>query len=381
MNYIRHLNAFFSFVRSDDRLACSHVSLYLALFQYWNFNRFQNPFPVYRDNLMNLSKIGSKNTYHKCIKELHEAKYIYYQPTASKFLPVRISVIRLDIQEELPTRYKQLDLFGDEKGNPACPKNDTDSVPNLGLTSTDFDTGTVPKMGHNIKPNFKKNKTVYDTPTENFKNENPGKENGNLHSVPKPVHNTERSRSVVNPTLSEVEECFRENNYPADEASKFFLYNQGKGWMITDKLAIKDWKALVHKWMLNPKKLGHKQEPAVPVPNNNIQNLYKSFLEGKKIFKFLTTDHFIQLNLQLTEQIMHDAWQERKNQLSGTNQYSINQLLQAYEEGNKNSQLIQQDQPNLIALAKRIAVIRHFQQQQHDGATSLNIDHNKNQET
>ena len=94
MNYIRHMNSFFTIVKNDAALTSSHISLYMALFQYWNYNRFQNPFPVYRENIMNLSKIGSKNTYHKCIKELHDAKYIYYHPSPSKFLPVRsVSVV------------------------------------------------------------------------------------------------------------------------------------------------------------------------------------------------------------------------------------------------------------------------------------------------
>src|SRR4051812_29871088 len=123
MNYIRHLNAFFSFVRNDERLACSHVSLYLALFQYWNFNRFQNPFPVYRLNLMQLSKIGSKNTYHKCIRHLHDAGYIIYHPPVSKFQVVQISLKRLDLKEEDQLMYKQLDLFS--------TNNDTGSVSNL----------------------------------------------------------------------------------------------------------------------------------------------------------------------------------------------------------------------------------------------------------
>src|SRR5688500_1091583 len=55
MNYIRHLNTFFSHVKTDTRLTSSHVSLYMALFQYWNFNRFQNPFSIYRENIMQLS--------------------------------------------------------------------------------------------------------------------------------------------------------------------------------------------------------------------------------------------------------------------------------------------------------------------------------------
>lgn len=352
MNYIRHLNAFFSLVRSDNRLACSHVSLYLALFQYWNFNRFQNPFPVYRDNLMNLSKIGSKNTYHKCIKELHEAKYIYYQPTASKFLPVRISVIRLDIQEEQPTRYKQLDLFGEDKGIPACLKNDTDAVPDLGLTSTDFDTGTVSKMGHNIKPNFKKGKTVSDTHKKIFnKNQKLGDQINSLAAVPNPGH-----------TLAEVQLFFDQNNYPSAEAQKFYLYNQGRGWMLRDKVPIQDWQSLAHKWMLGVgKENNHKKNISETGPTAD--DLFNRFSQGEKIFNLITSEHFQQLELILTDSLMQDAWKERINQLTGTNQHSINQLWDAYLQGNKENDLVKKDEPNLINLAKRIAVFQHFQKQ------------------
>lgn len=111
MNYIRHLNAFFSFVRNDERLACSHVSLYLALFQYWNFNRFQNPFTITRESIMLLSRLGSKHTYHKAIRHLNDTGYIIYHPHPTKFQAVKISMIRLDIKEEQQLRYRQLDLF------------------------------------------------------------------------------------------------------------------------------------------------------------------------------------------------------------------------------------------------------------------------------
>src|SRR6266704_1135254 len=96
MNYIRHLNTFFSRVKADSQLSCNHISLYMALFQYWNYNRFEGAFPVYRANLMQLSKIGSKNTYHKCIKELHHAGYIRYHPAINKYLPVKVSMRRFD---------------------------------------------------------------------------------------------------------------------------------------------------------------------------------------------------------------------------------------------------------------------------------------------
>ncbi len=381
MNYIRHLNAFFSFISTDTRLSASHVSLYMALFQYWNFNRFQNPFPIYRDNMMRQSKIGSKNTYHKCIKELHEAKYIYYHPSPSKFLPVKVSLARLDVQEEPVSRYRQLDLFNEENSISVCPNNGTDSVPILTATCTDFDTVPVPKMGHNIKHKHF-NKTESKLPAQKIfaKNEKLSQEINSLAGVPNSVH-TEQSRSAIAPTLSEVEEFFKLNNYPNSEANKFFNHYKAIGWKIKGITPIEDWKALAEKWMLNAKQWNSSDE-ANPFPYGgkvgmgaggrpDLQYLYERFLEGEKIFKFILPEHFAELHLELTEEIMQNALAERIDQLTGSNQYSLGQLWDAYLQGNENNELVVKDKPNLIALAKRIAVLKHFQQQKQNGKTSL----------
>ncbi|MEP7239023.1 MAG: hypothetical protein ABI685_14185 [Ferruginibacter sp.] len=363
MNYIRHLTAFYNHVKKDDNLTASHISLYMALFQYWNFNRFQNPFPVYRDNMMKLSKIGSKNTYHKCIRELHELKYIYYHPSPSKFLPVKVSIGRLDVEEEPASWYKQLDLFNEKNAKSGSPKIDTGSVPNLTDVSTDFDTVPVPIMGHNIKPNFLKNKTVSNTPTKIFnKNEKPKSEINSTAGVPNSVHKAERYLITIMPTLDKVEAFFKSANYPTTEAAKFFYYNQGRGWMLKDKVPIKDWQSLAHKWMLGIGKTNEEKKQS-PETGPAANDLLKRFLQGQKIFNLITIQHFQQLQLQLTEAVIQDAWKERINQLTGTNQHSLNQLWDAYLNGDEKNELLIKDKSNLINLAKRIAVVKHFQQQ------------------
>jgi len=374
MNYIRHLNAFFSFINTDTRLSASHVSLYMALFQYWNFNRFQNPFPIYRDNMMRQSKIGSKNTYHKCIKELHEAKYIYYHPSPSKFLPVKVSLARLDIQEEPVSRYRQLDLFNEEKSISVCPNNGTDSVPILTATSTDFDTVPVPKMGHNIKHKHF-NKTESKPPSQKIfdKNEKISEEINRLGGVPNSVHT---KQSV---TLTEVEDFFKSSNYPITEANKFFNHYKAIGWKIKGITPIEDWKALAEKWMLNAKQWNSSDEAKSPSMGGgfrgrpDLQYLYERFQEGEKIFKFILPEHFAELHLELSEETMQNALAERIDQLTGTNQYSLGQLWDAYLQGNENNELIVKDKPILIALAQRIAVLKHFQQHQRYGAKQLNF--------
>ncbi|UFH36428.1 transcriptional regulator [Flavobacterium acetivorans] len=92
MNYIKHLTAYFEKVSTDFELNPSHVSLYMALFQLWNVNRFQNPISISRDEVMRISKICSKATYHKCMKDIHNKGYIKYEPS---YNPFRGSIVHL----------------------------------------------------------------------------------------------------------------------------------------------------------------------------------------------------------------------------------------------------------------------------------------------
>ena len=85
MNYIHHLTGFFHRISSDNRLNPTHVSLYMALFQFWNVNHFCNPISICRQDLMRISKISAKATYHKCINELHAYGYIVYEPSNNAF--------------------------------------------------------------------------------------------------------------------------------------------------------------------------------------------------------------------------------------------------------------------------------------------------------
>lgn len=64
----------------------------MALFQIWNNNRFKEVFYINRDEVMQLSKVGSKSTYHRCIKELHHWTYIVYFPSHN---PYRGSKIKM----------------------------------------------------------------------------------------------------------------------------------------------------------------------------------------------------------------------------------------------------------------------------------------------
>lgn len=103
MNYIKHLNGFFQILEQDVRMTPYHISLYLSCFRIWNLNRFHNPFPISRFEMMRLCRIGSVNTYAKCIKELDKWGYIEYSPSANMHSGSMISCIRFDISRETST--------------------------------------------------------------------------------------------------------------------------------------------------------------------------------------------------------------------------------------------------------------------------------------
>ena len=92
INYIKHLNGVFEQFSKDSRLNPTHISLYVALFQIWNNNYFKKEFYINREEVMSFSKIGSKSTYHRCIKELTHWKYILYTPSHNPFKGSRIKM-------------------------------------------------------------------------------------------------------------------------------------------------------------------------------------------------------------------------------------------------------------------------------------------------
>ena len=92
VNYIKHLKGVFIQFSKDNRLNPTHISLYVALFQIWNRNRFLEEFYINREEVMSFSKIGSKSTYHKCIKELNHWQYIIYYPSHNPFKGSKIKM-------------------------------------------------------------------------------------------------------------------------------------------------------------------------------------------------------------------------------------------------------------------------------------------------
>ncbi|MEX1190887.1 MAG: transcriptional regulator, partial [Brumimicrobium sp.] len=96
VNYIAHQSGVLETLFSDERISPWHISLYMALFITWNQTRFKSEISITREEIMDKSKIGSANTYTKCIKQLDEWGYIKYLPSTNKYKASKVHMYRFD---------------------------------------------------------------------------------------------------------------------------------------------------------------------------------------------------------------------------------------------------------------------------------------------
>lgn len=99
MGRLQQLTNYIKKVTSDARLKPIHIALSLALCDVWIVEQFQQPYRVSRRVLMQASRIRSKATYHKVIKELQTFGYLKYNPS---YHPKNASQVVLVINDQSP---------------------------------------------------------------------------------------------------------------------------------------------------------------------------------------------------------------------------------------------------------------------------------------
>ena len=196
-NYIRHLSQFYLLISEDTNLNSTHVSLYMALFQFWNLNRFKNPFYINRGDVMRLSKIGSKSTYHKCLRDLDKWKYIIYYPSHN------------------PLKGSEIKMY------------------NYGTSSSQV-------QGQLLEQNSPKIGQVLGQAEVSLINNNKQKE----------TYKQERPNSI-----NEVILFFNKSEWPKIEGEKFFSYYESLNWKIKGITKIYNWKSSAKNWMLKAQEM------------------------------------------------------------------------------------------------------------------------------
>ena len=263
MNYIRHLTTFFEKISRDEQLNPTHISLYISLFQYWNVNRFKNPISITRSEIMRISKIYAKATYHKCIKDLHELGYIVYEPSYNHFKGSLVhlldfELVQQDVQEmngkdtkkqtttvQLVNRNRPVN---EQVLNRIRPLNEQELVPSINNTNSINNINCVYGGEQSQKINELKN---FNTKQREEKEK--------LRQKKKKVL-PEKSFSI--PSVEEVRAYFDLEQYPTLEAEKFHNYFSSNGWLVGGKTKMKDWKAAARNWILNTKNFGYDKNNA-----------------------------------------------------------------------------------------------------------------------
>lgn len=230
MNYVVHLNNFFALMRRDTHLRPCHISLYMALFHRWNEVHFSKTFLVHRETIMKTSRIGSKHTFLKCLRDLHHSRYILYQPPLNRFSAGKVYIRPLTSASKPPA---QQDLFTGTGNAPEAgslltgPGIESDTGPGSILTDDGTESGTGPgsKVVH-----FNK-------------------------QLNKLINSANRQRTEKNidhpiPSAAEVAAWFQQKKHPAAEAEKFFLHFESTGWHTSRNTPIVNWQAAADKWML-----------------------------------------------------------------------------------------------------------------------------------
>lgn len=211
VNYIKHLESTFDQFSQDDRLTTCHVSLYYSLFHLWNLSKFQNPISICRSDMMRLSKIGSANTYTRCLKQLDEWGYIQYLPS-----------------------------FNPTKG----------SLVNLYTFNNSGDKGSDKGSG--------KGSVIVVRPSINSKN--------NLNNK---TSKTRKGKTAFSsPSIDEVKEFFLENESSNSEAENFHNYFESNGWLVGGKAKMKNWQAAARNWIKRAQNF--RSSSGVEKPNNRL---------------------------------------------------------------------------------------------------------------
>ncbi len=308
MNYIRHLNGFFERLAGDKRMSSYHISLYIALFQHWNANRFSGQFTVSRTEMMDLARIGSANTYARCMKELADWGYIDYAPSSNIHSGSKVTCIRFDTGGDMAgntagdTGIKN-DTATDTAGNTGTEsdtasdtgtntagdsgtsgslendtgavtasntgiKNDTagctgsDTATGIDITAnTENDTGRSTATSKNESVGIKSDTgtdTASDTLFIKITNRNKLKEEEASEKDSKEKVSEEEEKPGKNhdlksriPEFEVIKHFFQHNQSSTDEAQKFYSRYQSSGWKTGDMKTIVSWQALARKWIEN----------------------------------------------------------------------------------------------------------------------------------
>ena len=283
MNYIKHLTGFFDKVAKERSLNPTHVSMYMALFQFWNCNRFKNPISISRDEVMRISKISSKATYHKCLKNLHSLGYIKYEPSYNPFKGSQVYLFNfsdelkpLPKNEITPKIDQVISLVTEQVVNKHQTGYETSSEQALVSYINNTNNTNISNISNDLKianlseqaKNFENDDGFLEKFGEEKEKSSAKKEMFSTFADSDENKNGKQKDST--PSIENVKTYFLEQNFPIIEAIKFFNYFASNGWLVGGKTPMVDWQAAAQNWMINATKFSSNGQNNQPNRANHL---------------------------------------------------------------------------------------------------------------
>ncbi|MBI9062555.1 MAG: hypothetical protein JEZ14_11265 [Marinilabiliaceae bacterium] len=271
--------------------------------------------------MMKLARIGSRSTYYRALKELHNHNFIRYDPSFDSNTGSEVHLYTFDTgtypkTEPAPdpkmdplnkdtknTISKRETNFYDnqktsKKDSPKTEKSMKEFNNNIDPQQDLFDFEEFP-LPEELEPLKSKGKKKL-SPSRGDARRAEGKENAYSIRAPegempqakgrKNTHSTlshcrgdaRRAEGFTPPSLEHVQIYFAEKKQPVSEAERFHNFYECTGWLVGGTKKMKNWKAAARNWMLNIKKYQDQAKAAAQNQNTVAERNALSLSKGSQ---------------------------------------------------------------------------------------------------
>lgn len=267
---------------------------------------------------MRISKISSRATYHKCLKNLHSQGYINYEPSYNPFKGSHVYLfsfsndlkpISKNRKIGIPKNEPVFELVNEQAVNKSCTSSGTSEQTSTELALVPYINNTNITNNSNIKNILNLEEQAKNLEEENLfleeekkkeekssakkeeemlevlADDNPQKVQTFAGTDEKQTEKSRQNESYVTssassrvqpkdekPSIEEVKAYFLQQNFPELEAIKFFNYFSSVGWLVGGKTPMVDWKPAAENWILNSIKFKSYEKPPNRAKHLNIEN-------------------------------------------------------------------------------------------------------------
>jgi hypothetical protein len=198
--------------------------------------------------------------------------YINYEPSYNPFKGSHVILFNfsedlkpLPKSERKPKNEPLIEQANEQALNKSCTSSGTGTEQAL-VPSINYINNTNILNDKNVSNLEKQAKKIEEINNSDLKNEDGEKEKSSVKKEKDQIENSDLSSRAqsreLNPTIEDVKTYFQENNFPEQEAQKFFNYFKSVGWLVGGKTPMVDWKAAAQNWMINaPKFISNAEQP------------------------------------------------------------------------------------------------------------------------